>query len=252
VNWFCLFVAPLCARKSPIGWSGGVFPLISTANSALQNLHEKFDQLRVDDAGRFGLRHWFCHCRCKGTIFLACIRWNLDMSDSLPVAPVDRDSLLAHLEKCGFDTVTRDHAPLFTVEDSRNLRGEIEGGHTKNLFLKDKKGNFFLLTAQEDTIVNLKTLHKLLGGASRFSFGSAEKMQELLGVTPGAVTAFGIINDRAGAVKFAIDSRLMEHDKINCHPMSNSATTTMRRDDLLKFATACGHEPQIVDLDAKV
>ena len=174
------------------------------------------------------------------------------MFDSLPAYPVTRDALLNYLNSCGFDTATRDHAPLFTVEDSQNLRGEIEGGHTKNLFLKDKKGNFFLLTAQEDTVVNLKTLHKLLGGASRFSFGNSEKMTEFLGVSPGAVTAFGIINDRAGMVTFAIDSTLLEHKKINCHPMTNDATTTIRRDDLLEFARSCGHDPMIVDLGCEV
>ncbi len=155
---------------------------------------------------------------------------------------------MAYLDACGIESKTIDHPPLFTVDDSQKLRGNIEGGHTKNLFLKDKKGNFFLLTAQEDTVVNLKTLHKLLGGASRFSFGNAERMEEFLGVTPGAVTAFGIINDRQGAVKFAIDQRLLDHEKINCHPMTNDATTTLLCSDLLSFARACGHDPQIVDL----
>lgn len=171
---------------------------------------------------------------------------------TLPDLPVTRESLLAFLDACGFETETQEHPPLFTVEDSRRLRGELEGGHTKNLFLKDRKGNFFLLTAQEDTSINLKTLHRLLGGASRFSFGNAEKMQELLGVTPGAVTAFGIINDREGKVHFAIDQRLMVHEKINCHPLTNEATTTICGDDLLAFARICGHEPKIVDLEAEI
>jgi len=170
------------------------------------------------------------------------------MSNPLPPSPVSREALLKHLDDCGFDTHTIDHPPLFTVDDSQKLRGEIEGGHTKNLFLKDKKGNYFLLTAQEDTVINLKTLHKLLGGSGRFSFGNAEKMTEYLGVTPGAVTAFGVINDRQGAVKFAIDQRLLEHEKINCHPMTNDATTTLLCRDLLSLARAADHDPQIVDL----
>ncbi|MEL6503337.1 MAG: prolyl-tRNA synthetase associated domain-containing protein [Pseudomonadota bacterium] len=168
----------------------------------------------------------------------------------LPPAPMTRDSLLQWLEACGLDAVTQDHAPVFTVEESQALRGTLEGGHTKNLFLKDKKGNYFLLTAQEDSTVNLKTLHKLLGGSSRFSFGSAEKMEEYLGVTPGSVTAFGVLNDRAGAVRFAMDKRLMGHEKLNCHPMTNAATTTIARDDLLAVLQACDHDPLIVDLDA--
>ena len=171
---------------------------------------------------------------------------------AIPTAPVGRESLLEYLETCGFDCVTCDHPPLFTVTDSQKLRGELEGGHTKNLFLKDKKDNYFLLTAQEDSEVNLKTLHKLLGGSSGFSFGKAEKMEEFLGVTPGAVTAFGIINDRDNRVTFAIDQQLMQHEKINCHPLVNTATTTLLRDDLLAFARACHHEPLIVDLTAEV
>ncbi|MEP0942025.1 MAG: prolyl-tRNA synthetase associated domain-containing protein [Rhizobiaceae bacterium] len=170
----------------------------------------------------------------------------------LPGSPVGREALLAYLQAAGVETKTIDHPPLFTVNDSQNLRGEIEGGHTKNLFLKDKKGNYFLLTAQEDSQVNLKTLHKLLGGSSRFSFGSAEKMEEMLGVSPGAVTAFGIINDREAALTFAIDQRLLEHEKINCHPLVNTATTTLASTDLIDFAKACGHEPIIVDLAAEV
>ncbi len=174
------------------------------------------------------------------------------MSADLPATPVTRATLLDYLAACAFDTLTVDHPALFTVEDSRKLRGEIEGGHTKNLFLKDKKGNYFLLTAQEDTQINLKTLHKLLGGSSRFSFGSADRMEEFLGVTPGAVTAFGIINDRAGRVTFAIDSKLLQHEKINCHPLVNTATTTISSNDLMSFATASGHDPIIVDLSSEI
>lgn len=171
---------------------------------------------------------------------------------SLPDTPLNREMLLAFLETCSFATTTHDHPPLFTVEQSQALRGELEGGHTKNLFLKDKKGQYFLLTAQEDSEVNLKTLHKLLGGSSRFSFGKPDMLMELLGVIPGAVTAFGIINDRKGQVSFAIDKRLMEHDIINCHPLTNDATTAIARDDLLEFARLCGHEPQIVDLSQAI
>ncbi len=174
------------------------------------------------------------------------------MSKPLPNAPVGREALLAYLDTCGFQTETKDHAPLFTVEDSQNLRGEIDGGHTKNLFLKDKKRNYFLLTAEEGSVVNLKTLHKLLGGSSKFSFGKPEALEEFLGVIPGAVTALGVINDRENRVIFAIDQRLMRHDKINCHPLTNDATTTIGRDDLIAFAKNCDHDPLIVDLDQEV
>lgn len=170
----------------------------------------------------------------------------------LPTVPVTKNDLLDYLNSSGFTCKTHEHPPLFTVEDSQNLRGNIEGGHTKNLFLKDKKGNYFLLTAQEDSTVNLKTLHKLLGGSSRFSFGKADMLEELLGVKPGAVTALGIINDRENKVQFAIDKRLLDHDLINCHPLTNDATTSITTNDLLQFAENCGHKPQIVDLDAEV
>ena len=174
-------------------------------------------------------------------------------ADSLPEppsAPVDEAALLAYLDACGFETTTHRHPPLFTVEDSQQLRGAIDGGHTKNLFLKDKKGNIFLVTAQEDSAVDLKNLHKLLGAQGRFSFGKADLLEECLGVKPGAVTAFGVINDREGRVRFAIDARLLDHDIINCHPLSNEATTAIARDDLLSFAARCGHEPLVVDLSA--
>ncbi len=174
------------------------------------------------------------------------------MLENLPPVPVNQTALLAYLDGSGFKTKTVTHPPLFTVGESQELRGELEGGHTKNLFLKDKKGRYFLLTAQEDSTVNLKTLHKLLGGSGRFSFGNADMMLELLGVTPGAVTALGIINDRENKLTFAMDKRLIEHDKINCHPLTNEATTTLLTRDLLEFALACNHEPMIVDLNGEV
>lgn len=171
---------------------------------------------------------------------------------ALPAAPVDRAGLEAFLAGLGYSTKTVEHPPLFTVEESQKLRGELAGGHTKNLFLKDKKSRLFLLTAQEDSIVNLKTLHKLLGASGRFSFGNADLLLEFLGVTPGAVTALGVINDRDNRVRFAIDQRLLEHDRINCHPLTNEATTTLARDDLLDFARVCGHDPLVVDLSQEV
>ncbi len=169
----------------------------------------------------------------------------------LPNIPVDTDGLLKWLDERGFETQTYHHEAVFTVGESQAMRESMEGGHTKNLFLKDKKDNYFLLTAEEDSEVNLKTLHKLLGGSSRFSFGKPEKMQDYLGVAPGAVTAFGIVNDRGNKVTFAIDERLMRHDMINCHPLTNEATTTIKRSDLIAFAEECGHPPMVVDLDAE-
>src|SRR3954467_8671873 len=125
--------------------------------------------------------------------------------DPMPVTP---DELFAYLDGLGIAHKTTSHPPLFTVEQSQALRGTIPGGHTKNLFLKDKKDTVFLVVAPEDARVDLKTLPHRLGG-SRFSFGSAALMEELLGVTPGAVTAFGAINDTAARVNVVLDAGLM-------------------------------------------
>ncbi|MBX2813620.1 MAG: hypothetical protein KTR25_17515 [Myxococcales bacterium] len=175
-----------------------------------------------------------------------------EILSKLPDRPLEKAELLELLTELGIQTSTLEHQPLFTVADSTGVQEQLAGGHTKNLFLKDKKGQYFLLTAEQDTQVNLKTLHKLLGGSSRFSFGKPEALLELLGVIPGSVTAFGIVNDREGRVKFALDSRLMRHEIINCHPLSNEATTSIKREDLLVFAKITGHEAQIVDLAQEV
>ncbi|HEY9212238.1 MAG TPA: prolyl-tRNA synthetase associated domain-containing protein [Ancylobacter sp.] len=160
--------------------------------------------------------------------------------------PLTSEDLLARLTELGIETSTVEHPPLFTVEDSKALRGEISGGHVKNLFLKDKKGNLFLLVVEEHVPVDLKSLHIPLGASSRLSFGSAELLEEVLGVKPGAVTAFGPINDTQGRVTVVLDAELMRHDIINCHPLVNTATTAIGRDDLVKFLRSTGHEPLIL------
>jgi Ala-tRNA(Pro) deacylase len=156
--------------------------------------------------------------------------------------------LFAYLDRLGIAHTTVRHQPLFTVEESQSLRGMIPGGHTKNLFLKDKKSALYLVTALEDAAIELKSLHRLLGATGRFSFGSPEQMLENLGVTPGSVTAFGAINDTAGRITVVLDAGLMAHETINAHPLINTMTTSISRDDLLKFLRATGHEPRIVPL----
>jgi Ala-tRNA(Pro) deacylase len=126
------------------------------------------------------------------------------------------------------------------------LREEIPGGHTKNLFVKDKKDRYFLLTVEENATVDLKSVHTLIGGSGRVSFGRAEKLMEYIGVVPGSVTALGAINDRGHNVTFVLDSELMAHDAINCHPLSNDATTSIRSDDLIRFMVATGHKPLVL------
>lgn len=162
--------------------------------------------------------------------------------------PLSRDELLARLEELGIEASTIDHPPLFTVEDSQALRGDIAGGHTKNLFLKDKKGRIFLVVVEEETRVDLKSLHVPLGASSRLSFGSAELLEEVLGVKPGAVTAFGPVNDAAGRVTVVLDAELMREEFVNCHPLVNTSTTTLRSADLLRFLRSTGHEPLVMDV----
>ena len=158
--------------------------------------------------------------------------------------PATPDDLFAVLTGLGIAHSTVTHPPLFTVEQSQALRGTIPGGHTKNLFLKDKKDTVFLVVAAEDARIDLKTLHSRLG-AARFSFGSADLMRELLGVEPGAVTPFGVINDSDRRVNVVLDATMMEHARLNFHPLANTMTTSIARDDVVKFLRATGHEPRI-------
>ena len=151
------------------------------------------------------------------------------------------EELLAYLDELGIEVTTVTHPPLMTVADSQHLRGEIPGGHTKNLFLKDKKDNYFLLTVDEEAVVDLKTVHKVVEAASRLSFGKPEALMELLGVKPGAVTVFGAINDTQHKVRIVLDAGLMENAIVNGHPLTNEATTSIARDDLVRFLEATGH-----------
>jgi Ala-tRNA(Pro) deacylase len=155
------------------------------------------------------------------------------------------DDLFAFLDQLGIAHRTVTHPPLFTVEQSRALRGQIPGGHTKNLFLKDKKDALFLVTAEEHATIDLKSLHRRLGAGGRFSFGSAHQLREMLGVEPGAVTPFGAINDAESRVTMVLDAALMTHATINCHPLLNTMTTAIGRDDLVRFLEATGHVPRI-------
>lgn len=166
-----------------------------------------------------------------------------DMSENTPKT---REDLFAFLDGLGIAHATKDHAPVFTVAESVSLRDEIPGGHTKNLFVKDKKDQFFLLTVEEHAAVDLKTVHTLIGAASKVSFGKPEKLLEYLGVIPGSVTAFGAINDIGHNVTFVLDADLMKDEIINCHPLSNDATTSIGSKDLIRFMEATGHKPLVL------
>jgi Ala-tRNA(Pro) deacylase len=159
--------------------------------------------------------------------------------------PATPDDLFAFLDRLTIPHSTMTHPPVFTVEEAKALRGKIEGGHTKNLFLKDKKGAVFLVVALEHSKIDLKTLHGKLD-ASRFSFGSADLLRELWGVEPGSVTPFGAINDTAQRVTVVLDAAMMEHTTLNYHPLINTMTTAISREDLVRFLEATGHPPRIV------
>ena len=159
--------------------------------------------------------------------------------------PATPDDLFAFLDRLGIAHPTITHPPVFTVEEAKRLRGAIAGGHTKNLFLKDKRDAVFLVVALEHAAIDLKTLHHRLG-AARFSFGAADLMRELIGVEPGAVTPFGVINDTGARVTVVLDAAMMAHATLNYHPLVNTMTTAIGREDLVTFLRATGHEPRIV------
>lgn len=171
------------------------------------------------------------------------------------VAMADNSSvstkLFEKLDALGIDVTTYEHEPVFTVAESQALRDEMPGGHTKNLFLKDKKGRHFLLTVLEDAQIDLKTVHQKIGAQGRVSFGKPDALMEFLGVVPGAVTAFGIINDTQNNVTLFLDEKLMAHDLINGHPLRNNATTAIAPADLKRFIEATDHEVNIAALDEK-
>jgi Ala-tRNA(Pro) deacylase len=164
--------------------------------------------------------------------------------------PASPDELFAYLDSLGIAYRTVSHPPVFTVEEARALRGEIAGSHTKNLFLCDKKEALFLVVAPEDAAIELKSLHTLLGASGRFSFGSAELMRQTLGVEPGSVTPFAVINDKAARVTVVLDAAMMRQETLNFHPLRNTATTSIARDGLLKFLEATGHRPRIEAVSA--
>jgi Ala-tRNA(Pro) deacylase len=165
-------------------------------------------------------------------------------TQALPTSP---DQLLARLEQLGLRTRTVTHPPVFTVEEAKALRGELPGAHIKNLFLRNQKGKMWLVVAEEDRPIDLKALGEALG-AGRLSFGSPDRLMTYLGVIPGAVTPFGIVNDTGNLVKVVIDKAILDHDPVNCHPLCNNRTTAISPGDLLAFFAACNHAPDVVDL----
>ena len=159
------------------------------------------------------------------------------------------DDLFRRLDDLGIRTITHHHPALFTVADSKRLRGDLPGGHCKSLFLKDKKGALYLVVALEDRAIDLKSLRKVVG-ANNLSFGSANLLEEVLGVSSGAVTPFALINDMVGRLAVVLDKDMLTKEMLNYHPLTNEWTTAIAPSDLLTFIAACGHDAKIIDFDA--
>ena len=159
------------------------------------------------------------------------------------------DALFAFLDRIGADHATTEHAAVFRVGEGEDIKQAIPGAHTKNLFLKDAKGQLWLISAEGHAAIDLKRLHTVIG-SGRLSFGSAELMEAALGVTPGSVTAFALVNDREHRVRFVVDRTLAEAGQVNFHPLTNTATTTISQAGFRRFLAAVGVEPLVVDFQA--
>jgi len=157
------------------------------------------------------------------------------------------EALLERLEALGIRAQTHTHPPLRTVEESRRLRGDLPGAHCKNLFLKDKKGALWLVVTLEHRQLDMTRLARRIG-AARLSFGRAELLMEVLGVEPGAVSPFALVNDGERRVRVVLDAEMMRMPLLNFHPLVNTRTTSLSAEDLTRFIAACGHEPMLLDL----
>jgi Ala-tRNA(Pro) deacylase len=157
--------------------------------------------------------------------------------------------LFDRLAALGLQNRTVEHAPVFTVEQAKAHRGELPGHHIKNLFLRNKKEQMWLVVALEDRTIDLKQLGTQMG-SGRLSFGSPERLHTYLGVEPGSVTPFALINDTGHAVRLVLDTGLQGGGPVNAHPLTNTMTTALSLADLLRFFKATGHRPDWIDLGA--
>ena len=160
-----------------------------------------------------------------------------------------RADLIAFFDAHGIDHASAEHEAVYRVGEGQDVKAGMPGAHTKNLFLKDAKGQLWLISAEDDTVIDLKRLHTVIGSA-RVSFGSAQLMLETLGVTPGSVTAFGLINDRDRRVRFVLDQRLALAAAVNFHPLVNTATTRVSQAGLRNFLAALCVSGLVVDFAA--
>lgn len=166
-----------------------------------------------------------------------------DESD-LPTSP---ESLMARFDALGIAYKLHHHEAVYTVEESEKIDADIEGTHCRNLFLRDKKKNNYLVVLQNATDVDMKKLPPVIG-SDRLSFGSSDRLWEYLGVRPGSVCPFAVVNDTQNQVKILLDKSMMETDIVNYHPLLNTMTVSIKPADLVKFIESTGHEAHIVDL----
>ena len=170
-----------------------------------------------------------------------------DPSAMNPSRAATRAELFAFLDTHGVDHATTDHAPVFRVEEGREIRAALPGGHAKTLFLKDARSQLWLICAPGEMVVDLKRTPALIGSA-RLSFASPERLWEALGVRPGSVTPFALINDPERRVRLVLDTALMACDPLNFHPLSNDATTAISQAGSAKFLAALSRAAQVVDV----
>ncbi len=159
--------------------------------------------------------------------------------------PASRAELMSFFANLGISTKTVDHQPVFTVEEAQKVHGDIPGGHCKNLFCKDEKGVLWLIVALEDARIDLKAAKDKIG-SKRLTFGKPELLMAVLGIEPGSVTPFSLINDKQVQTNVILDEAMMKLESLNFHPLKNDATTTISGVDLVTFIKACGHAPRIV------
>ena len=160
--------------------------------------------------------------------------------------PTSPDDLFAYLDALGIAHQTTWHEAMFTVEQSAALKADMPGAHTKNLFLRDADGALVLIAAEAHNVLKLNQLHRKIG-TRRLSFGAPELMTETLGVTPGSVTAFALMNDRPARVRFLVDQVLADAGTVNFHPLVNTATTAISQDGFRRFVEATEHRFEVVD-----
>ena len=210
---------------------------VADIGPALRNVEQQ-------QCGHGGKTQYYSHDRPRRLPVHSC-QTNTEPLDYVSTMAVTPEELFAALDALGIKHATVKHPLVFTVEQASRLRGQVPGGHTKNLFLRDKKHALYLVVALEDAEIDLKGLHRLLGASGRFSFGSADLLAEVWGVAPGAVTPFGAINDRQGRVTVVLDAAMMVFETLNYHPLVNTMTTSIAREDLRKFLESTGHVPRI-------